>query len=145
MADKPQGQIETFSALHLTCAIFGAYVRNNTLPAADVPAALRSVYQVLNDLSGAPAVLAHSQKPAVPVKKSVARDYIICLEDGRKLKMLKRYIRTQYGMSPQEYRAKWNLPSSYPMTAPGYAAVRAAFAKRIGLGRRPARASRRKG
>ena len=145
MADKPQDQIETVSALHLTCAIFGAYVRNNTLPAADLPTALRSVYQTLNELKGVPVLSAQGQKPAVPVKKSVTRDYIVCLEDGRKLKMLKRYIRTRYGLSPEQYRAKWNVPSGYPMIAPGYAAVRSTLAKRIGLGQQTMRRSKRRG
>ena len=109
---------------------------------------IKSVYGTLSGLSGgaqgeAPPT---NQKPAVPVKKSITPDFIICLEDGKKLKMLKRYLRTRYKMTPDEYRAKWNLPVDYPIVAPNYAARRSEFAKKIGLGRRqPAPKKRQRG
>ena len=136
-------------ALLLTTNIVTAYLSNNAVSANDIPSIIRSVHTTLESL-GKEAVQGPemSLKPAVPVKKSVTDDYIICLEDGKKLKMLKRYIRTRYGLSPDEYRAKWGLGPDYPMVAPNYAAKRSEFAKKIGLGRggraRPGRKGRRK-
>jgi predicted transcriptional regulator len=105
---------------------------------------IHSVHSSLKNVeTAAPAVQEEPQKPAVPIRKSVHPDYIICLEDGKKLKMLKRHLRTTYDMTPDEYRAKWNLPPDYPMVAPNYAAQRSDFAKKIGLGR-SARGSTRK-
>ena len=123
--------------LGLACAILNAYVRKNTLPAGDVPAALRKIYGSLTGLQGAPTGTQPSAKPAVPVKKSIGDDYLVCLEDGCKLSMLKRHLRTRHGLSPDEYRAKWNLPADYPMTAPRYTKTRSALAKEAGLGRYP--------
>ncbi len=122
--------------LRLATDIVAAYVSHNQVPAQEVPNMIRSVHGVLGTLrEGAQEEPAQPQKPAVPVKKSVTDDYIVCLEDGKKLKMLKRYLRSNYNMSPEEYRAKWNLPPDYPMVAPNYAAQRSEFAKKIGLGR----------
>ena len=116
--------------------IVAAYVAQNTVQTTAIPDLIRSVYEALNNLGGAgPARSMEKQKPAVPVSKSVHEDYIICLEDGKQLKMLKRYLRSRYDMSPEDYRRKWGLPPDYPMVAPAYAARRSDFAKKIGLGR----------
>ncbi len=123
--------------LELATGIVAAYVGRNQIAQADLPSLIKSVYQSLGSLS-APApepAAAIELKPAVPVKKSVTDEYIICLEDGAKLKMLKRYLRSRYNLSPDEYRKKWGLPPDYPMVAPKYAAARSEMAKRIGLGR----------
>ena len=114
--------------------IVAAYVSKNEVAAADLPALIKSVHATLGGFTGADG-LGPGKPPAVPVKKSVQQDYNICLEDGRKLKMLKRYLRARYGLTPDAYRAKWNLPADYPMTAPSYAARRSDFAKQIGLGK----------
>ncbi len=136
MTEEPNNERQEATAVRLACAILKAYVRKNPLTAAAVPAALRTLYSVLAALAPVSEALPPAMKPAVPIKKSVKSEYIICLEDGRKLKMLKRYLRTRYGLSPEQYRAKWRLPSTYPMTAPKYAATRSALAKKAGLGRR---------
>ena len=120
--------------------IVSAYVSKNEVAAADLPALIKSVHATLGGIGGAPRPAA-GKPPAVPVKKSVTPDFIVCLEDGKKLKMLKRYLRTRYGLTPDAYRSKWNLPADYPMTAPNYAARRSDFAKQIGLGK-PARKKR---
>ncbi|MFT3810513.1 MAG: MucR family transcriptional regulator [Micropepsaceae bacterium] len=123
--------------MEFATGIVSAYVGRNQILQSDLPVLIKSVYDALAGLSQpsadveAPAAL----KPAVSVRKSVTDDYIICLEDGAKLKMLKRYLRTHYDMSPDEYRAKWGLPSDYPMVAPNYAQARSEMAKRIGLGK----------
>ena len=126
--------------------IVGAFVSNNSLPSAELPALITSVHKALLGLnSGEDAKLAEPQAPAVSIKKSIGADYIICLEDGRKFKSLKRHLRTKYNMSPEEYRAKWNLPKDYPMVAPAYAQARSDLAKQMGLGqggRMPASAKR---
>lgn len=133
--------------LKLTSDIVAAYVGKNPTTASDLTAVIRSVHSTLASLSGAPAVadLATTQRPAVPVKKSITPEYLVCLEDGKKLKMLKRYIRSRYGLSPDQYRAKWGLPPDYPMVASNYAAVRSEFAKKIGLGKPVSTRSRRRG
>ena len=117
--------------------IVSAYVRYNPVPANQVPEVIGTVYSSLAAIdgaeNGAPATTA---KPAVPIKKSITPDYLICLEDGKQLKMLKRHLRAVYGLSPEEYRAKWGLPPDYPMVAPNYAKQRSNFAKQIGLGRK---------
>lgn len=121
--------------LSLAATIVTAYVSNNSVNSAELPEIIKTVYGTLSHLdqnNGASSQL----KPAVPVKKSYTDEYIICLEDGKKLKMLKRYLRSHYDMSPEEYRAKWKLPADYPMVAPNYAARRSEFAKQIGLGKR---------
>jgi predicted transcriptional regulator len=114
--------------------IVAAYVSKNEVAAADLPALIKSVHATLGGFTGAQSA-GSGKTPAVPVKKSVTPDYIVCLEDGRKLKMLKRYLRARYGLTPDAYRAKWNLAADYPMTAPNYAAKRSDFAKQIGLGK----------
>ena len=123
--------------LRWSADIVSAYVSQNVLPATGIPDLIQSVYQALSDLGQAPAPprIAEKQKPATPISKSVHNDYIICLEDGKQLKMLKRYLRSRYDLSPEEYRRKWGLPPEYPMVAPAYAARRSDFAKQIGLGR----------
>ncbi len=121
--------------VRLAAEITAAYVSANPVQAQDLPALIRTVHGVLLEVSGAPAV-GHetSQEPAVAIKKSVTADYIICLEDGKKFKSLKRHLRTRYSMTPDEYRAKWSLPHDYPMVAPNYAKERSNLAKRMGLG-----------
>jgi predicted transcriptional regulator len=133
-------------SLQLTTDIVTAYLSNNPINAQDIPAIIRSVHATLEALGkdGA-AVTETSLKPAVPIKKSITPAYIVCLEDGKRLKMLKRYLRTRYSLTPDEYRAKWGLPADYPMVAPEYATKRSEFAKKIGLGRggRPRVAARK--
>ena len=122
--------------LRMTADVVAAYVSKNRLGAVDVPQAIGVVYASLAGLRGRAVLIGGEPlKPAVPIKRSVMPDHIVCLEDGKKLKMLKRHIRTTYELSPEAYRAKWGLPADYPMVAPNYAAQRSAFAKKIGLGR----------
>ena len=122
-------------ALDMTADIVSAFVGNNSLPAAELPSLIQSVYQALNSIStGEETKVEAPKEPAVSVKKSISNDYIVCLEDGRKFKSLKRHLRTKYGMSPEDYRAKWNLPKDYPMVAPNYAKARSDLAKQMGLG-----------
>jgi predicted transcriptional regulator len=127
--------------------IVAAYVANNPIPVGEIPGMIKSIHATLGGLAGGTIVDgATGQKPAIPVKKSITPEYIICLEDGKKLKMLKRYLRSRYNLTPEEYRAKWGLPADYPMVAPNYAAQRSEFAKKIGLGRTaPATKTRRRG
>jgi len=122
--------------LQLSTGVVAAFVSRNAVPADALPDLIRTVHQALQGLSreGAPAS-EERPKPAVSVGRSVQHDYIVCLEDGKKLKMLKRYLRSRYNMSPDEYRQRWGLPPDYPMVAPAYAARRSDFAKQIGLGR----------
>ena len=125
--------------LRMAVDVVSAYVSNNALASGQIPELIQTVYASLESLSEtSPEPEPEPQKPAVPIRKSVGDDYIICLEDGKKLKMLKRHLRTNYGMTPEEYRAKWGLASDYPMVAPAYAKQRSAFAKKIGLGRKSA-------
>ncbi len=141
MSGKP-GSVEPIDAIHLAGDIVAAYVRNNTLKADQLPNLLQEVYGAVSGLAASDPAYAGSRTPAVPISKSVTPDYVICLEDGKKLKMLKRYLRTHYNMSPEEYRRKWGLPAEYPMTAPNYSKRRSQFAKDIGLG--AARTTKRK-
>ena len=130
--------------LKLASEIVAAYVSNNTVSAGDLPEIIKNVHATLGGLAGpAAAEPASPLKPAVSIKRSVMPDYLVCLEDGKKLKMLKRYLRSRYKLSPEEYRAKWGLAADYPMVAPNYAARRSEFAKQIGLGRSADRARRR--
>ncbi len=123
----------------MTAEIVSAYVSHNELPGAQIPDVIRSVFSTLHSqASGEGAAAQQPPKPVVSIRKSVTPDYIICLDDGKKLKMLKRHLRTAYNMTPGEYRAKWGLPADYPMVAPNYAAARSAMAKKIGLGRKRA-------
>jgi predicted transcriptional regulator len=123
--------------LALTAQIVSAHVGHNSLPTEALPSLIKLVHAALANIGAAPAETLRSE-PAVPIKKSVFPDYIVCLEDGEKLKMLKRHLLTAYGMTPDQYRAKWGLPSNYPMVAPNYAEQRSVLAKTIGLGRKPA-------
>jgi predicted transcriptional regulator len=121
--------------IELAADIVSAYVSNNSVPAGDLPALINEVYGALVRVgAGAVAEPAEAPKPAVSVKKSVTNDYIVCLEDGKKFKSLKRHLRTQYGLSPEDYREKWGLPADYPMVAPNYAKARSNLAKQMGLG-----------
>ena len=132
---KTSAATGTTEILRLATEIVAAYVSNNPMAANDLPGMIRTVHATLTGLEQAPGARESDLVPAVPVKKSVTADYIICLEDGKKLKMLKRYLRSRYDMSPDDYRRRWGLPPDYPMVAPAYAARRSAFAKEIGLGR----------
>jgi predicted transcriptional regulator len=116
--------------------IVAAHLSNNTVAVGDIPRLIHEVYGALSGLGqdAAPRLPAPPQEPAVPIKKSVMAEYIVCLEDGKKLKMLKRHLRTAYGLSPEQYREKWNLPADYPMVAPNYAKKRSSLARQIGLG-----------
>lgn len=127
----------------LTADIVAAHVSNNSVAVSDLPMLIANVHGALSGLSGETPSEA-TQEPAVPVKNSIKRDYIICLEDGKKLKMLKRHLMTHYSMTPEDYRAKWNLPADYPMVAPAYAEQRRDLAKAIGLGRAPGSGRRKK-
>ena len=119
----------------LTANIVSAYVSNNTVAAADIPALINQVHAaLLRVTSGQGETSGEPLKPAVPVKKSITPDHIVCLEDGKKFKSLKRHLRTQYSMTPEQYREKWSLPADYPMVAPNYAAARSQLAKQMGLG-----------
>jgi len=134
MTDRKAPAEETRSEeeiLKLVTEIVAAYVSKNPVPAEELPAVIKSVHATLGGFAGE----VPSKPPAVPVKKSVTADYIVCLEDGKKLKMLKRYLRARYNLTPEAYRAKWNLPADYPMVAPNYAARRSEFAKQLGLGK----------
>ena len=135
--DMGNSMAEKSDLLEYATGIVAAYVGRNQIPQSDLPVLIKSVFDALAGVSQplADIALPAALKPAVPVKKSVTDEYIICLEDGAKLKMLKRYLRTHYNLSPEEYRAKWGLPSDYPMVAPNYAQARSEMAKRIGLGR----------
>ncbi len=116
--------------------IVAAYVGRNSVGASALPGLIHTVHGALTGLSGPPAVPVRERpKPAVPISRSVQRDYIVCLEDGAQLKMLKRYLRSRFDLSPEEYRRRWGLPPDYPMVAPAYAERRSEFAKRIGLGK----------
>ena len=121
--------------IELTAEIVSAYVSNNTVAAADIPGLINQVYGALSRVSGAPGdAPAEPLKPAVSVKKSITPEHIVCLEDGKKFKSLKRHLRTQYNMTPEQYREKWGLGADYPMVAPNYAAARSQLAKQMGLG-----------
>ena len=129
--------------LTLTTEIVAAHVSNNTVALGDLPQLINQIYSSLANIGTAPAAPAARPQPAVSVKKSVQPDFIVCLEDGKKLKMLKRHLRSTYNLTPDEYRAKWGLAPDYPMVAPKYAEQRSEFAKKIGLGRGTGRHSAR--
>ncbi|MCK5748372.1 MAG: MucR family transcriptional regulator [Oricola sp.] len=134
MATKKTDSVDQLSAIHLASDIVAAYVGNNAVKADELPNLLHNVYAAVTGLAEEGAAFIANREPAVPINKSVTPDFIICLEDGKKLKMLKRYLRTHYDLSPEEYRRKWGLPADYPMTAPNYAKSRSQLAKDIGLG-----------
>ena len=126
---------ETNNHIELAAEIVSAYVSNNSVPASELATLLGDIHSAIVRVStGAVVVAPEVAKPAVAPKKSITNDYIICLEDGRKFKSLKRHLRTQYNMSPEQYREKWALPADYPMVAPAYAKARSALAKQMGLG-----------
>ena len=136
MAEHNEPKATQSEVLRMTAEVVSSYLGNNMLPSTQIPEVIKTVYSALNGLgTGATDGKGEPLKPAVPIKKSVTPEFVICLEDGRKLKMLKRHLRTTYDMTPDECRTKWGLPSDYPMVAPNYAAQRSAFAKKIGLGR----------
>ena len=121
--------------IDLTATIVSAYVSNNPMPASDIPALIGQIHAALLRVStGRTELPIEPAKPAVPVKKSITADYLICLEDGKRFKSLKRHLRTQYSMTPEQYRDKWSLPPDYPMVAPNYAVARSQLAKKMGLG-----------
>lgn len=123
--------------IELTADVVAAYVSNNPVPAGELPSLIADVHAALGRVGGGPeAPVADKQKPAVNPKRSVHDDYIVCLEDGKKFKSLKRHLMTHYGLSPEQYREKWGLDPSYPMVAPNYAAARSQLAKKMGLGRK---------
>lgn len=131
--DEQRGSKEEL--MSLTANIVSSHVSNNKVEMTELPSLIESVYGTLSDLSQKKDAPTEKLRPAVPVKKSIQPDYIVCLEDGKKLKMLKRHLKSQYDMTPEEYRERWNLPSDYPMVAPNYADQRRFLAKKIGLGR----------
>ncbi|WP_353646719.1 MucR family transcriptional regulator [Mesorhizobium sp. WSM2239] len=140
MTEKNELQIE------LTADVVAAYVSKNSVPIGELPNLIADVYTALGKVNGAArAETIEPQKPAVPIKKSVTPDYIISLEDGKGFRSLKRPLMVRYGMTPDEYRTKWNLPSDYPMVAPNYAATRSALAKKLGLGKKPAETPKTRG
>jgi predicted transcriptional regulator len=136
---------ERAEIIEMTADIVSAYVGNNAVGAADLPALIQSVHRALSGVSTAaePVEIA-PKEPAVPVKRSVTPEFLICLEDGRKFKSLKRHLRTKYNMSPEDYRAKWGLPKDYPMVAPNYAKARSELAKQMGLGQGGRQAARKR-
>jgi predicted transcriptional regulator len=132
MADQ-----NTSEMIELAADIVSAYVSNNSVPVGDLAALIGDVHAALTRVAGgiaAPVVAIEAQKPATSVKKSITPDYLICLEDGKKFKSLKRHLRSQYNISPEQYREKWGLPADYPMVAPNYAEARSQLAKKMGLG-----------
>lgn len=135
--------LEQDNLIELTADIVSAYISNNTISAADLPALIDEVHAALHKTASGPSEPEPEPlKPAVSVKKSVTPDYIICLEDGKKFKSLKRHLRTHYDLSPEEYREKWSLPVDYPMVAPNYAKARSQLAKKMGLGQKRGRRSK---
>jgi predicted transcriptional regulator len=144
MAETGAPKLADEELLRMTADVVAAYVSNNTLPTAQLGEIINAVYLSLRGLEGqAVQPQPEPAKPAVPIRKSITPEFIICLEDGKKLKMLKRHLRSTYNMTPDEYRAKWGLAPDYPMVAPLYAARRSEFAKKIGLGRGTGRTAAR--
>ena len=140
MPDK----LTQISFIELASDIVAAYVSKNSVPQAELPTLIVSVYTALNKtVREATEAPKEELKPAVPIKKSMSDDYLICLDDGKKFKSLKRHLRTKYNLTPDEYRARWNLPSNYPMVAPNYAQARSALAKTMGLGQKRTAARKR--
>lgn len=140
-----EDNLDSSELLRMTTDVVSAYLGNNTVAASQISEVISTVHEALTRLNteaGEPE--AEPAKPAVPIRRSITPEYIICLEDGKRLKMLKRHLRTTYNMTPEEYRAKWGLPADYPMVAPNYAAQRSEFAKKIGLGRNAVKRGGRK-
>jgi predicted transcriptional regulator len=141
MTDNAEMQ-ETF--ITLTADIVAAHVSNNSVAVSDLPILIQNVHTALAGLGGAVAAPAVKQEPAVSIRSSIKPDYVVCLEDGKKLKMLKRHLMTHYGLTPDQYRAKWGLAADYPMVAPNYAETRRTLAMAIGLGRKPGSKNKKK-
>jgi predicted transcriptional regulator len=142
---KMSDNIASANYIELAADIVSAYVSNNSVPSGELPSLINEIHSALMRVGGGTVeVPAEAPKPAIPVKKSVTPDYIVCLEDGKKFKSLKRHLRTQYNMTPEQYREKWALPVDYPMVAPNYAKARSELAKEMGLGqqRRKRRSTR---
>lgn len=139
MAERTDNAPSSEELLSLTSEIVAAHVSNNTVAVSDLPGLIEQVYKTLSSVGGGSEPAADRPTPAVPVKKSVTPDHIVCLEDGKKLKMLKRHLKTAYNMTPEEYRERWGLAPDYPMVAPNYAKQRSKLAKQIGLGTRARR------
>ena len=141
MADSnPHGEL-----LGLTAQIVSAHVSHNPVPASELPGLIQEVFRTLSGVGSHPAPEPERPQPAVPVKKSITPGYLICLEDGKKLKMLKRHLKTSYNLTPEQYRERWGLPADYPMVAPDYAKHRSSLAKKIGLGTTPRARGKGKG
>ncbi|HWK45697.1 MAG TPA: MucR family transcriptional regulator [Stellaceae bacterium] len=136
MIEKAVDKAQDDGLIRMTAEVVAAYVRNNTLATSQIGDVISTIYASLKSLDGAAVEpKLEPAKPAIAIKRSITPEYLVCLEDGKKLKMLKRHLRSTYGLTPDEYRAKWGLSADYPMVAPNYAAQRSAFAKKIGLGR----------
>ena len=137
MTDQRQSNAYNEEILRFTSQIVSAYVAHHSVPSHQISELIVMVHSSIDGLAAEkPGITATTKKPAVAIKKSITPDYIICLEDGKKLKMLKRYLRSNYNLSPEDYKVKWSLPGDYPMVAPNYAKRRSEFAKQIGLGRK---------
>ena len=134
--NQPASEMMAVDLLSMTTDIVSQYVSNNQVEMADLSKIIRQVYSSLAELGGSPMASTDRPEPAVPIKKSIHDDYIICLEDGKKLKMLKRHLKTAFNMTPEQYRERWNLGPDYPMVAPNYAKQRSSLAMKIGLGRK---------
>lgn len=139
MSESREKELSSAELLGLTSDIVAAHVSNNSVATADLPILIDQVYKTLASVGAEPEPAEEKPIPAVPVKKSVTPDHIVCLEDGKKLKMLKRHLKTAYDMTPEEYRDRWDLPADYPMVAPNYAKQRSKLAREIGLGTRARR------
>ena len=135
MADETAPVVASDELLYLTSSIVASFVANNSISYESLPDLIRNIHATMTDISGGNSKPAIKQKPAVAISKSVTDDHLICLEDGNKVTMLKRYLRSRYDMSPDDYRSKWGLPADYPMVAPNYSKRRSEMAKKIGLGR----------
>ena len=139
MSEKAHDTTDETDLRELTADVVSAYVSNNSVPMAELPALIAEVHRALGSTEGSSepqGASAERPKPAVPIKRSITPDHIICLEDGKQFKSLKRHLSSRYGMTPEEYRARWNLPADYPMVAPNYAAARSKLARQMGLGRK---------
>lgn len=140
MTESSATEVKREEILGLTSEIVAAHVSNNTVALSDLPGLIEQVFRTLASVGGTNGASADRPTPAVPIKKSITPDFIVCLEDGKKLKMLKRHLKTAYNMTPEEYRERWGLSPDYPMVAPNYAKQRSRLAKQIGLGTRSRRA-----
>ncbi len=136
MNEGAQEKLPSATLLRMTAEIVSAYARNNPLPASELTSIISTVHGSLVSLEGSVARKPEPGRSAVSIRRSIQPNYLICLEDGKKMKMLKRHLRTTHGLAPEEYRAKWGLPIDYPMAAPNYAKQRSELAKKIGLGRK---------